>query len=132
MSENNFFLHRGIKVTKGDDVEVTLRGKIDFWGGGIKVVTLDDSHHVIEPGLPSCVSIKVRKPQIKVGDLVTTKPVANWNQLSLSLGEGKVLAIDAVNKQAWVKPHYFSGSLQTTGGIKNMTFKLDELEVIRV
>ena len=123
-TDNNFFNYNGVKVAKGDTVEIVLRGVVD-WLRSDNVLSLD-RHHVLNPMHGSFVSMRVIPKPIKVGDAVRTKSISAQRP---HLDRGMVMAIDNCCQQAWVKPIAYGLAQNISGPAKNETFNLSELEV---
>lgn len=128
-TDNSFFHHKGVKVAKGDEVVIVLRGEVT-WVGSDRALSLD-RHHVLNPAHYSFQSVRVIPPPIKVGDTVRTKSdslVGIYAQRP-NLNRGVVVAIDNYCQQAWVKP-VFSGLASRGLDPKNDTWNLSELELV--
>ena len=130
-TDNEYFHHKGVKVQRGDLVEVTLRGTVNRIGSN-GIVTLDCGSQVLDPNKSSFAAVRVIQPPLKVGDMVRSKPIARlrFSQSSITLERGLILQLDPQSGQAWVRPIYSDSLLSTGSALTNLTYKLSELERI--
>lgn len=128
-TDNSFFHHKGVKVAKGDEVVITLRGEVS-WVGSDHVLSLD-RHHVLNPAHHSFQCVRVIPKPIKVGDTVRTKSLLGFQGQRRHLDRGVVVAIDNYSQQAWVKPvTYGLASQALCETPKNETWNVSELELV--